>query len=45
MKFFETGILANIGDMQVLAQTVLDRTVDRMLDNPAFRTAVARPAA
>jgi uncharacterized lipoprotein YajG len=45
MKFFETGILANIGDMQVLAQTALDRTVDRMLDNPAFRTAVARPAA
>jgi hypothetical protein len=45
MKFFETGVLANIGDMQVLAQTVLDRTVDRMLDNPAFRAAVARPAA
>jgi len=45
MKFFETGILANIGDMQVLAQAVLDRTVDRMFDNPAFRAAVARPAA
>ena len=45
MKFFETGILANIGDMQVLAQAVLDRTVDRMLDNPAFRAAIARPPA
>jgi hypothetical protein len=45
MKFFETGILANIGDMQVLAETVLDRTVDRMLDDPAFRAAIARPSA
>jgi hypothetical protein len=42
MKFMQTGIFADIADLQALSQTVLDRTVDRMLDNPAFRTAVAR---
>ena len=41
LKFFQTGILADIDDLQVLSQTVLNRTVDRMLDNPAFRAAVA----
>jgi hypothetical protein len=44
-KFLETGVFANIDDMQVLSQTVLDRTVDRMLDNPEFRAAVAKSSA
>ena len=42
LKFFQTGVLANIDDLWVLVETVLNRTVDRMLDNPAFRAAVAR---
>jgi hypothetical protein len=37
MKFFETGIFADIGDLRILSETVLSRTIDRMLDNPAFR--------
>jgi hypothetical protein len=41
-KFFETGALADISDMRVLSETVLNRTVDRMLDAPAFRAAVSR---
>jgi uncharacterized lipoprotein YajG len=41
LKFFQTGIFADIDDLQALSQTVLNRTVDRMLDNPAFRAAVA----
>lgn len=40
MKFFDTGVFADIGDMRDLSQTVLNRTVDRMLDNPAFRAKV-----
>jgi uncharacterized lipoprotein YajG len=44
--FFATGIFADIKDLQKLAQTVLDATVDRMLDKPEFRAAIARrPAA
>ena len=39
-KFLETGVFAAIGDLQALSQTVLDRTVNRMLDNPAFRAAL-----
>jgi len=42
LQFFQTGIFADIDDLQTLSQTVLNRTVDRMLDNPAFRAAVAR---
>jgi uncharacterized lipoprotein YajG len=42
MKFIETGVFANITDLQALSETVLDRTVDRMLDAQAFRAAVAR---
>jgi hypothetical protein len=42
MKFFQTGVLADIADLQALCQKVLDRTVDRMLDNPNFRIAVTR---
>jgi hypothetical protein len=45
MKFMETGIFADIADMQVLAETVLQRTVDRLLDNPRFRAAAARSGA
>lgn len=41
MKFFETGMMANIDDLRVLCETVLNRTIDRMLDKPAFRQAVA----
>lgn len=44
MKFLETGVLVKITDLQALAQTVLDHTVDRMLDNPQFRAAIARSA-
>jgi hypothetical protein len=40
LKFLQTGIFADITDMQVLAETVLSRTVDHMLDNPAFRAAL-----
>ena len=43
-KFFQTGVFADIDDLQVLAETVLNRTVDRMLDNPAFRAAITRTA-
>jgi hypothetical protein len=45
MKFFQTGIFADIADLQGLSQTVLNRAVDQMLDNPAFRAAIARPRA
>jgi uncharacterized lipoprotein YajG len=38
-KFFQTGVAANIDDLRVMAQTVLSRTVDRLLDDPAFRAA------
>jgi hypothetical protein len=41
MKLLETGVMADIGDLRILSETVLNRTVDRMLDNPAFRAAVA----
>ncbi len=41
MKFMQTGVLADIGDLQMLAQTVLDRTVNKLLDNPNFRAALA----
>jgi uncharacterized lipoprotein YajG len=39
---FATGVFANIEDLQKLAQTVLDATVNRMLDKPEFRAALAR---
>jgi uncharacterized lipoprotein YajG len=39
---FATGVFANIEDLQKLAQTVLDATVNRMLDKPEFRAAIAR---
>lgn len=40
-KFFQTGVFAEIDDLRVMVQTLLNRTVDRMLDNPGFRAAVA----
>lgn len=43
-EFFQTGILADIKDLQRLSETVLDRAVDQLLDKPAFRAAVARPS-
>jgi uncharacterized lipoprotein YajG len=39
-KFFETGVFADIADLQKLCEIVLNRTVDRMLDNSSFRAAV-----
>jgi hypothetical protein len=44
-KFFETGIFADIADLQTLSETVLDRAVDRLLDSPAFRGVLARTSA
>jgi len=41
-KFFETGIFADIADLQKLCEIVLNRTVNRMLDKPEFRAAVAQ---
>jgi hypothetical protein len=38
--FFKTGMFADINDLQRLCQVVLDRTVDKVLDNPAFRQAL-----
>jgi uncharacterized lipoprotein YajG len=43
-KFFQTGVFADISDLQKLSEVVLDRTVDRLLDKPAFRAAVALAA-
>jgi len=43
-EFFQTGILANIQDLQRLSETVLDRAIDQLLDKPAFRAAVAKPS-
>ena len=36
-KFFQTGVFADIEDLKKLCEIVLDRTVDRLLDKPAFR--------
>lgn len=41
MKFFQTGLFADVMDLQRLAQSVLNATVDQMLDKPGFRAAVA----
>jgi hypothetical protein len=41
-KILETGIFADIADLQKLCEIVLDRTVNRLLDKPEFRAAVAR---
>lgn len=43
--FFATGIFADMNGLQKLAQEALDVTVNQMLDKPAFRAAIARPAA
>jgi uncharacterized lipoprotein YajG len=40
MKFLQTGVFASIDDLRVLAKTVLDRTVDKLLDDPSFRAAI-----
>jgi hypothetical protein len=42
-RFFQTGVFADIADLRVLAETVQNRVVDKLLDNPAFRSAVAAP--
>ncbi|HTH97783.1 MAG TPA: YajG family lipoprotein [Stellaceae bacterium] len=39
-KFFQTGVFADINDLLVMSDTVLSRTIDRMLDKPAFRQAI-----
>jgi uncharacterized lipoprotein YajG len=41
-KILETGIFADIADLQRLCQIVLNRAVDRLLDQPGFRAAVSR---
>ena len=40
-KFFQTGVFADIEDLKKLCEIVLNRTVDRLLDKPAFRAALA----
>jgi hypothetical protein len=40
MKFLQTGVLADIDDLRVLSQTVLDRTVDKLLDDASFRSVI-----
>lgn len=45
MKVIATGILADIGDLKILAEDVLDRTVDRMLDAAPFRAALTGASA
>jgi len=40
MKLLQTGVFASIDDLRVLSQTVLDRTVDKLLDDPSFRSAI-----
>jgi len=40
-KFFETGVFADIQDLRKLCEIVLNRTVDRLLDKPAFRATLA----
>ena len=40
-KLLETGVFADIGDLKKMCEIVLNRTVDRLLDKPAFRAAVA----
>jgi hypothetical protein len=37
----QVGILADVGDLRASSEIVLNRTVDRMLDSPDFRAAVA----
>jgi hypothetical protein len=39
-KFFQTGVFADIADLQKMCELVLSRTVDHMLDKPEFRTAI-----
>ena len=39
--FFKTGVFADIADMQRMCQVVLDRSVDKVLDSSAFRSAIA----
>jgi uncharacterized lipoprotein YajG len=43
-KPFQVGMMADINDLKRLCEIVLARTVDHMLDNPAFRAVVARGA-
>jgi hypothetical protein len=42
-EFFETGVFANIEDLQRLSETVLNRAIDQLPDKPAFRAAIAKP--
>lgn len=40
-KFFATGVFADIMDLKRMVQSLLDAAIDRMLDKPEFRTAIA----
>jgi hypothetical protein len=42
VRFFSSGIFGSLEDMQAQVQGLLNATVDRMLDNPGFRAALAR---
>jgi hypothetical protein len=39
-EVFQTGIFSDIADLKRLCEIVLTRSVDRLLDKPAFRTAL-----
>ena len=45
LRLFQGGIAASIDELRQMAEGLLSRTVDRMLDDPAFRAAVDRAAA
>ncbi len=40
MKFFATGVFADVMDLQRMVQSLLNATVDRLLDKPEFRAAI-----
>ena len=43
--FFAVGVFASTDDLQKLAQTLLNATVDKMLDKPGFRAALTQISA
>ncbi len=42
VQLFASGILASTDELRQMAQAMLDSSVDRMLDKPALRAALAR---
>ena len=43
-KFFQTGVFADIDDLRAMTERLLSQSVDRLLDNQAFRDAMAQLA-